>query len=235
MQQWALAQGTIINGAVHFPKNFLTNIATLWFNPGGSLTSGTWIRRGLTIMCCIPYKPGVRDKIRAKDDVAKATATTWTFSNKLNQAKGLQHTPPSTHSELWLALDTFCALIWTLFDRKCNYYKALVTLRLIFMAKTVQALWKQFTPYTIRSYFWAIIDNRCNYLGKQLLEQHFALWTPKFPTSLLDDILYDVRFQCPLIRNNFPEAWKPPPTPLTYYTNNSQQNINTSNNKRNHT
>jgi hypothetical protein len=45
MQQWALAQGTIINGAVHFPKQLLIDIAMLRFNLGGSLTSETWIRR----------------------------------------------------------------------------------------------------------------------------------------------------------------------------------------------
>jgi hypothetical protein len=205
MQQWALAQGIIINSAVHFPEQLLTDIATLRFNPGGSLTSGTWIVRGLAIMCCTPYKPGIWDEIRTKEDTAKATATTWTFSEELKRAKGSQHTPPSTQGKLWLALDTFCALIQTLRGSKCNYYKALVELHLILMADTVQALRSQFTLYTIRSYFWAIINDGCDYLGKQLLKQHFALGTPKLPTSLLDDILYDVCFQRPMIRNYFPK------------------------------
>jgi hypothetical protein len=103
------------------------------------------------------------------------------------------------------------------------------------MANTIQALPTQFTPYTIRLYFWAIINDGHDYLGKQLLKQHFALGTPKFPTSLLNGILYDIRFQCPSIRNNFPEAWKPPPTQPACYTNNSQKNTKTSNNKRNQT
>jgi hypothetical protein len=83
MKQWALAHGTIIDGAMHFPKQLLSNIATLRFNPEGALTSGTWIGRGLTIMCCIPYEPGMWDEIRAKEDATKATATTRTYSEEL--------------------------------------------------------------------------------------------------------------------------------------------------------
>jgi hypothetical protein len=122
-----------------------------------------------------------------------------------------------------------------LFGSKCNYYKALVELRLILMADTIQALRTQFTLYTIRLYFWGIISDGRNYLWKQLLKQHFALGTPKFPTSLHDDILYDIRFQFPSIRKKIPNVWKPPPTPPVYFPNNSQQNTNISNSKRNHT
>jgi hypothetical protein len=104
-------------------------------------------------MCCIPYEPGVWDEICAKEDAAKVTATTWTFSEEVKQAKGLQHAEPSTHGELRLALDRFCALIWMLFGSECNYYEALMELRLILMADTIQRLQMQFTPYTIRSYF----------------------------------------------------------------------------------
>ncbi len=85
----------MINGTVHFPKQLLTNIAMLQFNPGGSLTSGTWIGWGLTIMCYIPYKPGIWGKIRAEEDAAKATATTQTFPR--NSSK------PRVHSACPLA------------------------------------------------------------------------------------------------------------------------------------
>ncbi len=111
MQQWALAQRTIIDGVVHIPEQLLTNIKTLWFNPGGGPHKYHVDRWGLTIMCCIPYEPGVWDKIRAKEDTVKATATTRTFSKKLKRSKGSQRKPPSTHNNFLLALDTFCALI----------------------------------------------------------------------------------------------------------------------------
>ncbi len=96
---------------MHFPEQLLSDIAMLQFSPGGALTSGTWIGWGLIIMCCIPYEPGMWDEIRTKEDAAKATATTWTYSKELKRAKGSPCTPLSTHGELRLALDMLCTLI----------------------------------------------------------------------------------------------------------------------------
>jgi hypothetical protein len=74
--QWVAKNRCIINGAVNIPEQLLTDIATLRFNLGGSLTDSTWVGRGLTIMCSLPYKPGAWDDILAEEVAARATAAT---------------------------------------------------------------------------------------------------------------------------------------------------------------
>ena len=81
--KWAAKNRCIIDGAVHIPEQLLTDIATLRFNPGGSLTDSTWVGRGLTIMCCLPYKPGAWDDIQAEEEAARATAATRTLAKEL--------------------------------------------------------------------------------------------------------------------------------------------------------
>ncbi len=81
--KWAAKNRCIIDGAVHIPEQLLTDIATLRFNPGGSLTDSTWVGRGLTIMCCLPYKPGAWDDIQAEEEAARATAATRTLAEEL--------------------------------------------------------------------------------------------------------------------------------------------------------
>lgn len=137
LTKWAAKNGCVIDRAVNIPEQLLTDIATLRFNPGGSLTDSTWVGRGLTIMCCLLYEPGVWDDIRAEEEAARATSATRTLAEELKRSKGVQRTPPKTHADLRIMLDTFCSLIWTLFGNECNYYKGLLNVRNVLLSETV--------------------------------------------------------------------------------------------------
>jgi hypothetical protein len=134
--------------------------------------------------------------------------------------------PPNTHADLRIALNTFCALIWTLFGNECNYYKGLLNVRNVLLSKTVLSMRLRYMTHTIRLYFWAIIDDGCKYLGTKLLKQHFMTGTPAFPSSLLYDTLHDIRFQQVTVRPNFPQAWivhQPQANPPTFQQGTPQQ------------
>ena len=146
-------------------------------------------------MCCLPYKPGAWDDIRAEVEAARAKAATRTLAEELKRSKGVQRMPPNTHADLRIALNTFCALIWTLFSNECNYYKGLLNVRNILLSETVLSMRSKYTPHTICSYFWAIINDGCKYLETKLLKQHFMTGTPLFPSLLLYVILHNICFQ----------------------------------------
>jgi hypothetical protein len=234
MLQWAAKNGCFIDGAVNIPEQLLTDIATLKFNPGASLMDSTWVGRGLTIMCCLSYKPGAWDDIQAEEEGARATAATRTLAEELKRSKGVQRTPLNTHADLCIALDTFCVLIWTLFGNECNYYKGLLNVRNVLLSEMVLSMRSRYTPHTICSYFWAIIDDGREYLGTKLLKQHFMTGTLAFPSSLLYDILHDIRFQRVTVRNNFPPAWivQPQVNPPTYQQDATQHQPATQQQKR---
>ena len=92
----------------------------------------------------------------------------------------------------------------------------------------------RYTPHTIRSYFWAIINDGREYLGTKLLKQNFMTGTPAFPSLLLYNILHNIRFQQVTVRNNFPPAWivQPQVNPPTYQQDATQHQPATQQQKR---
>ena len=208
MRAWAnTTEGAKIDGAVNFSEQFLTDIGSLKFNHGGASGDIKWIGRGITIMTCLPHGVGEWEELLAEEEAARRTTTTRTLDDELKRSKGTRRDPPSTYGDLCLAIDTFAALLWTLFGDKCDYYKKIMAVRSLLYSDIVLSHRSRLTSSVIKTYVWAIIDDGRDYFSKRLLRLHFKKSPIPFPVSLLDDIYSNVRFGKDVERVNFPQAW----------------------------
>jgi hypothetical protein len=65
----------------------------------------------------------------------------------------------------------------------------------------------KYTPYVCRTITWAIHDDCRSFFHKKLTPQNFFTNNIRWPRSLLDDIMADVRWARPVYRPTFPVAW----------------------------
>ena len=207
MRLWAnTTERAKIVGAVNFSEQFLTDIGNLKFNHGGSSGDIKWVGRGITTVTCLPQEVGEWEELLAEEEAARRTTTTRTLNNKHKHSKGTQRDPPTMNGDLCLAIDTFAALLWTLFSDKCDYYKKIMTVRSILYSDIVLSHRSCVTSSVIKTYLWAIINNGRDYFSKHLLCLHFKKLPVPFPILLLDDIYSNVRFGKEVERVNFPQT-----------------------------
>ncbi len=74
-------------------------------------------------MRCISYSQGVLEGLLAEEEAARTTHTMHMMEEELKRSNGTQRNPPTTYGDLCPAINTFAALLWTLFGSKCDYYK----------------------------------------------------------------------------------------------------------------
>jgi hypothetical protein len=88
--------------------------------------------------------------IKDNKEAGCATAHTAQF----NKVRCWQNTPPSpppnNYFELQLSLNTFCALIWTLFGDECDYYKGLLKVCKMLDLQEVHTICDSFTANIFR-------------------------------------------------------------------------------------
>jgi hypothetical protein len=116
--------------------------------------------------------------------------------------------PPDNYFELHLSINTFCALIWTLFGDKCDYYKGLLEVCKTLDQQEVHIIRDSFTADVCRRITWAILSNGHSFFNTVLVELQF--WRGKhfkWPTSLIHKITDNVRFSKPIERPHYPTKW----------------------------
>jgi hypothetical protein len=116
--------------------------------------------------------------------------------------------PPDNYFELRLSINTFCALIWTLFGDKCNYYKGLLEVCKTLDQQEVHIIRDSFTADVYRRIAWAILSNGCSFFNTVLIELQF--WHGerfRWPTNLIHKITDDVHFAKPIKRPHYPAEW----------------------------
>ena len=86
----------------------------------------------------------------------------------------------------------------------------------------VLAAKQAFTPILCREITWAIYEDSRSFFNTRMhpddfKQSHFAGKRVKWPHSLLDDIMCNVRYQRRIHRTNFPYAWKEQLTSNPFY------------------
>ena len=115
--------GIKIDKGLYFDNAPLESIAKLQFNPSGmGVGVAMWetADRGLSILICRPKTLAEVERIREKEAALMTTTNTLLFGEAIKITQGHCKPPQGTYFELKLLINTFCALLWTLFGDECH-------------------------------------------------------------------------------------------------------------------
>ncbi len=215
MRAWTEYTKTPIVRNMDFSDKALGYIVKMQFNPPGCAGVAYYssIDKGLTILTCRPPEGEDIEAIRARE-MLEELATTRTLADVLNTPTITGNIKPAEdYNELMMNLATFCALLWSLFGEKCDYYIKCLALYRAMEDTPVFVMRRNFSPLLCRQITWAIIEDGCRYFSRILTKRHFDASTGGgaivFPKSLLDDINQAAVYHTPINRPSFPSEWKP--------------------------
>jgi hypothetical protein len=215
MAQWSKDTGKDINKAPFFTEQTVKDIVGLNLNPGEAVPTFTSAQRGISILTCRPKSAIEVETIKDFEEARRATAHTARFNEVRRRQKAPPSPPPDNYFELRLSVNTFCALIWTLFGGECDYYKGLWEVADTLDQQEVHIIRDSFTADVCRRITWAILTDGRSFFNTVLVEAQFrGRDRVRWPTSLIHKITDDVRFAKAIDRPMYPTEWIITPHPL---------------------
>ena len=217
MRKWADKKKIPIVRNMDFSDRLLGFIVKMQFNPPGCAGAAYYssIDKGLTILTCRPPEGEDIEAIRAREIMEDLTKKTHTLSEMLNTPALTGNIKPAEdYNEFLLNLGTFCALLWTLFGPKCDYYEKCYALYQVMNDTPVFVQRKNFSPLLCRQMTWAVIEDGRRYFSRIMTKRHFDEAEEDdepimFPKSLLDDVAQAALYMTPINRPSFPAEWRP--------------------------
>ena len=208
MSQWRKRTGKDIDKAPFFTEQTIKDIVNLNFNPGEAVPTFSSAQRGISILTCRPKSALEVETIKDFEEARRATAHTAQFNEVRRRQKAPPSPPPDNYFELRLSVNTFCALIWTLFGDECDYYKGLLEVAETLDLQEVHIIRDAFTPNVCRHITWAILTDGRSFFNTVLVEAQFRSGERfRWPTSLIHKITDDVRFAKAIERPMYPIEW----------------------------
>jgi hypothetical protein len=208
MTKWAKQRGKEIDKAPFFTEQTIKDIVNLNFNPGKAVPTYRSAQRGVFILTCQPKTVHEVETIKDNKEACRITAHNAQFNEVWRRQKTPPSPPPDTYFELRLSVNTFCALVWTLFGDKCDYYKGLFEVCKTLDLQEVHIIRDSFTADVCRRIRWAILSNGRSFFNTVLVDAQFLrgeqFW---WPTSLIYKILDDVCFAKTINRPFYPTEW----------------------------
>ena len=208
MQKWSKQKGLDIDKAPFFTESSIKDIVGQNFNPGEAVTTFSRAQRGISILICRPKTAQEVEKIKDYEDARRETTHTAQFNDVRRRQKTQPSPPPDTYHELRYSINTFCALLWTLFGEECDYYKGMLEIAETLDLQEVRVIHDSFTADICRRITWAILTDGRSFFNTVIVEAQFRRTERfKWPTSLIHKIIDDVRFAQPIFRPNYPTEW----------------------------
>ena len=145
---------------------------------------------------------------REREEAERRAEANLTLDQALSIEKKGPKYPPSTYWELKITLATFCALLFTLFRGKCDYYRGAWKLYRALTQANTKKKRRLFTAQLCREIVWAIIDNGRAFFNQVLTWNEvrgggYVDW----PMATLDNILLNIKRIQPIGMADFPPQW----------------------------
>ena len=126
----------------------------------------------------------------------EATAANRTLDGRKKLGSVGPRWPTGDFEKLQRNVATFCALLWTLFGEKSDYFLKCLGLLQILESDPVESNDHQFTPLLCRQITWAIIQDSRAFFSRTATPDMFAPGRSyRHPVSLLESIFDKVHFQ----------------------------------------
>jgi hypothetical protein len=188
----------------------MDDIVKLEFCPGTPTAYLSTAEQGISILICRPRTGNETADIRSREQAVKFTEKNQSLSEALLLGKRDPRQPPSSYHELKLDLGTFCALLWTLFGDRCDYYDNCFALYNMLDSESVFANAPNFSAQICRQITWAVLNDSRQFFFRTLTTDDFSAGRVIWPTSLLMQIVGADVHACREIRmGNFPDKWGP--------------------------
>ena len=212
MEQWARSHGVELDRGIYFEQKTIEDIVNLRFNPGQGVAQFKSAEKGLSLLICRSRTPDEIERVREREQAEQLTQATRVLEEALKLQRGDPRAPASNYFELKLNITSYCALMHTLFGEQCGYYQALMRIRNCMDTGGVYNIRQAYTADVCHRISWAIIDDGRAFFSTVLIQQDFGReGGVRFPESLLDSILVDVRYANSIMRASYPNEWKPRP------------------------
>jgi hypothetical protein len=201
-----------IDNGIYLEQDTMESILDLRFNPGEGVAHLQLAEKGLSILCCRALASHETEEIKDREMALNALEQTHMFNDYLKYVKGATRHSASSYWDLKLNIAIFMALVWVLFNNRCDYYQNLYRIYTVMDMQKVQQLKGKFTLEICRRITWAILDNGRAFFNMVLTPQDFERGLLAFPQSFLSIILESVWFCNPIQWGNFPSDWLQQPT-----------------------
>ena len=206
-----------IDRSFFLPDSTMKEILSLQFNPGGIVPEPDEADSGLSILICRARTTAARAAIR-KFEKAKEQSKQ---NRSLAEAEQELSTPaydlgalPDDYNELHQCIGTYCALLFSLFGKRCSFYKQCYALWQTMNSDLVyEQRQKFFSVLFCRQIVWAVIAESRVFFSNRMSVDDFTGVHPddiQYPRSQLTSIITNVRDGIPILRGSFPAAWYPP-------------------------
>ncbi len=203
MSKWSKESGKDIDKAPFFTEQTIKDIVRLNFNLGKAVPTFSSAQRGISILTYRPKSAHEVETIKDFEEAQRAMAHTAQFNEVCRRQKALPSPPLDNYFELPLSINTFCALIWTLFGEECDYYKGLLEVAETLDQQEVHIIRESFTADK-----WAILTDGRSFFNTVIVESQFRRGKQfKWPTSLIHKITDDIRFAKAINRPVYPAEW----------------------------
>lgn len=208
MQAFARERNCELDGGVFFEKKTLDDIVDLKFNPGGGTAVLKSAGLGLSILACRPISAAEREHSIQREEALQESKGNRTLEEAFKASTTDPRYPPSTYHELRLLTATYAGLLAVLFGPRCDHFQKVWNLYNIMKNEAVEEKRHDFTATLCRQIVWAILDDSRGFFNQRLHPDRFTLPIEQipFPTSLLDAIYPNVRWQEPIHRS-IPSQW----------------------------
>ena len=212
MITWARRFNVTINRGIFFAKQTIDDFINLRFNPSGGVAYFATAEKGMSILLCRSRAGDEREQATAHEQAEGESSTNRTLAEALALGKRDPRPPPDTYHDLKAVIGTFCALLWTFFGDRCEYFNKCFELYNCLDSDTVSEKWHFFTPLLCRQIVWAILDDGREYFSQTMLPNKFEVSPSaaafiRYPISSLEELIRPIRNQAPIIRANFPSQW----------------------------
>jgi hypothetical protein len=158
-------------------------------------------------MMCLPWTIKEIQERLEKERMARETSGNCTMNEALKLSSSCLKEPPASYYTLKLMVATFAALLFVLYGVECKLYDKMLKVYEILHLDEVSVTAHKYTPFICRTITWAINDDARSFFYKRLTPRDFLTASIRWPRSLRNDIMADVRFARAIYRPTFPIAW----------------------------
>ena len=218
MMDWATSDihpmHVAIDRSLLLTTNTVREILALKFTPNGLSTDTDTAHLGMSILVCRSRPAATAAAIRRHELIAERSRRSRTLA-EAEQEQLVYDTGmalPDDYDDLLRCLGTYCALLFTLFGKRCTFYRHCYQIWTTMNSDYCLNRRQNFTVLFCRQIVWAIIEESRAFFTQRLSPDDFIADHPedvKYPRSKLLRIDDDVRDGIPIARASFPPAWMP--------------------------
>ncbi len=107
------------------------------------------------------------------EEAMDQTKGTWSLKELLKGNPGKVISPPQDYMQLKLNIGSYCALLWSIFGKRCDYYHKLLKLYRILDREECCTIQDAYTREICAQITWAIIDDGRSFFGKNPVASDF--------------------------------------------------------------